>query len=579
MKKTVLFFLWLTVSLSAWAQQPVNEKCGTIPSLEYRKQHDLFFINHKVPATRNASTGYDTSGYVIVPVVFHVVYLQSDSANQNIHDTIIWSQMDVLNEDFLRMNADAVNTLPIFDSIAVNTGIHFQLATFDPLGNPTNGITRTSTTTSHLLTPLTNSVKSNATGGKDPWPTDQYLNIWVCDMSFMGNPIVLGYAQFPGDNPATDGVVLQYNYVGATLDPGTAPNNLGRTATHESGHWFGMRHIWGDGGCGIDDGIMDTPDSDAASQTNCILTANNCDDAGNTFWGSLDPVDMVQNYMDYSEDGCMNAYTREQMHRMWYYIVNDRYDLFTSAGCGTSPLNGYAVSKRISCPGNCDGSATVYPVEGTAPFSYLWNDLLLQDSSTAVGLCKGMYTVRVIDADNDTIFMNAWVNGPDFLVPTIISVGTPCATCTTGSITVNANGGVPPYMYALNSGTPQASNQFTGLTPGNYLITVTDSCGNMFSDSVTVQNTIGINEIISESILQVAPNPAQHEINISVVNQGEFIQKVQLFNNIGQEVYQSVLNQQMNKFNIPVHQFENGMYVLTVQTTENTFQTKIIVKK
>lgn len=579
MKKTLLFSFLLGTGLTGFAQQPVHEKCATMPSLEYRKQHDPFLINYQAPSLRTALTGYDTSGYLIVPVVFHVVYLQSDSANQNIHDTILWSQLDVLNEDFQRLNADTINTLPIFDSIAVNTGTRFQLATQDPLGNPTNGITRTSTTTSHLLTPLNNSVKANATGGKDPWPTDQYLNIWVCDMSFLGQPIVLGYAQFPGDNPATDGVVLQYNYTGRTFDPGTAPNNLGRTATHEVGHWFGMRHVWGDGACGIDDGILDTPDAAAESQTNCVLTANSCNDAGNTFWGGTNPVDMVQNYMDYSADGCMNIYTREQMHRMWDRIVMERYNLFTSNGCGTPALNGYAVAKRVSCPGNCDGWATIYPVSGTAPFTYLWNDAMMQDSSTATGLCKGMYTVRIIDADNDTIFMNAYINGPDFLVPAIATTGTPCGTCTTGTITVNANGGVQPYMYSLNSGTPQTSNQFTGLTPGNYLVTVTDSCGNMFSDSVTVQNTIGIYEYDMQSNILVAPNPAQHEVNITVFDQGEFIQQVQMFNSVGQTVYQFSPSQLINKINISVNALEDGMYILSIHTGDRIQQTKVVIRK
>jgi hypothetical protein len=579
MKKRILVLVLVVSGFSALAQLPVNDKCATMPSLEYRKTHDVHFSKHEHVRLRDVNSGFDTSGYIIVPVVFHVVYNTSDSVNQNIHDSIIWSQVNVLNDDFMRTNADAINTLPVFDSIAVNTGIRFQLATFDPLGNPTNGITRTATTQSHLLSPLNNSVKSNSSGGKDPWPTNEYYNIWVCDMSFNGSPIVLGYAQFPGDNPATDGVVLQYNYVGKTLDPGTAPNNLGRTATHETGHWFGMRHVWGDGACGVEDGIDDTPDSDAASQTNCLLTANNCDDSQNTFWGGYDPVDMVQNYMDYSEDGCMNLYTRGQMHRMWYYLVSDRYGLFSSDGCGTPALNGYCVTKRISCSGSCDGSATVYPVEGSAPFSYLWNDVLAQDSSTAVGLCRGMYTVRIIDADNDTIFMNAWVNGPHFIVPSITATGAPCSTCNSGSITVSANGGVQPYMYSINNGTPQTGNQFTALVPGNYLITVTDSCGNVWNDSVTVQNTVGVDEIINTSGISVAPNPAQNEVTVVAKSQGEFIQQVHLYNSLGQVVYILTTENLTSAIQIPVLGFEDGMYVLVITTSENTFQSKLIISK
>ena len=126
----------------------------------------------------------------------------------------------------------------------------------DPNGNATSGITRTSTTVNGFGT--NDAVKFDAQGGKDAWPAGEYLNFWVCNIG--GG--ILGYAQFPGGSLATDGVVNGYQYTG-TIGTATAPFDLGRTATHEVGHWLNLRHIWGDGGCGIDDFVADTPESDA----------------------------------------------------------------------------------------------------------------------------------------------------------------------------------------------------------------------------------------------------------------------------------------------------------------------------
>ena len=142
------------------------------------------------------------------------------------------------------------------------------MATIDPNGAATNGITRTSTSVSAFGT--NDEMKFNSSGGKDAWPASDYLNMWVCDIS--GG--ILGYAQFPGGNPATDGVVMDYQYFG-TIGTATAPFDLGRTTTHEVGHWLNLRHIWGDGNCNADDFVSDTPTSDAANY-GCATTHTSC---------------------------------------------------------------------------------------------------------------------------------------------------------------------------------------------------------------------------------------------------------------------------------------------------------------
>ncbi|MCB0686145.1 MAG: zinc metalloprotease [Saprospiraceae bacterium] len=282
--------------------------------LEMIEKHTREFLNNP---------NRDVTGVITIPVVVHVVW---NTSTENLSDAQIQTQIDVLNEDFRRLNADASNTPSVFLGVAADTEIEFCLATVDPNGNATNGITRTQTSSTSFST--NNNVKFNATGGHDAWPSGQYLNIWVCDLS--GG--LLGYAQFPGGNSATDGVVCDYLYFG-TIGTATPPYHLGRTATHEVGHWLNLRHIWGDGGCSVDDLVSDTPLAGSANFTGAPCTfpgPNTC----NT--GAGDLPDMFQNYMDYSDDACMNLYTSGQTDRMraLFEPGGFRASLLTSNGCG-----------------------------------------------------------------------------------------------------------------------------------------------------------------------------------------------------------------------------------------------------
>lgn len=332
MRKYLFAFGFALLALSSGAQ--TLDRCATMPHLaekinqnpelqqrmeasearaaEWRAQHPQF-----------KTTG--GGGVLTIPVVVHVLY---KNAQQNITDAQIFSQLDVLNADYRKLNADTANRRSMFDTLATDMEIEFCLASVDPNGNATTGINRVSTSGGSLLgyfNPLTDDAKSAASGGADPWPSDQYLNIWVCDLF----PIVLGYAQFPGEDPTTDGVVIGFNYFG-TLGTVTAPYNGGRTTSHEVGHWLGLRHIWGDDDCPVDDFVDDTPRSDAANQGGCLLTENSCVDS------IYDYPDMVENYMDYSDDGCMNMLTHGQKARVWSFLNTDRAGLFNSQGCNTT---------------------------------------------------------------------------------------------------------------------------------------------------------------------------------------------------------------------------------------------------
>ncbi|MBL4662580.1 MAG: T9SS type A sorting domain-containing protein, partial [Flavobacteriaceae bacterium] len=230
---------------------------------------------------------------------------------------------DVLNEDFRRLNADADGTW----SQAADTQIEFCMASVDPSGAATTGITRKSTTQNDWYYSQ-NNMKKSAQGGIDPWNTSEYLNMWTVPKILRDNgATILGYAQFPGGNAATDGVVMGYNYFG-NIEQVSPPFHLGRTTTHEVGHFLNLRHIWGDGGCGVDDFVSDTPESDLQN-FGCNPTHVSCS-----------TVDMVQNYMDYSDDSCMNLFTQGQTDRMRVILLPGgvRAALGASDKCGPPPL-------------------------------------------------------------------------------------------------------------------------------------------------------------------------------------------------------------------------------------------------
>lgn len=256
---------------------------------------------------------------ITIPVVVHVVYRL---AAENVSDAQIQSQIDVLNADFRKMNADWTSTPAAFQSVVADAEIQFCLAVRDPSGNATTGITRTSTTVTSFST--NNDVKRTANGGKDPWPSSSYLNIWVCKLG--GG--LLGYAQFPGGSAATDGVVITYTGFGNT---GTAasPYNLGRTATHEVGHWLNLYHIWGDDGtaCTGSDLVGDTPNQADENYGCPTFPTVSCSNGPNG--------DMWMNYMDYTDDACMYMFTAGQKTRMQalFGAGGARVSLLSSLGC------------------------------------------------------------------------------------------------------------------------------------------------------------------------------------------------------------------------------------------------------
>lgn len=260
---------------------------------------------------------------ITLPVVVHVVWRTSV---ENISDAQIHSQIEVLNEDFRLLNAGFNNTPSAFANLAADIEVEFCLASIDPDGNPTTGITRTQTDIDNIGE--TEDWYSTFYGGKDAWDVERYINIWVCDI---GEDGTLGFASIPetADPPESDGLVIGHQYFGRV---GTASssefNNLGRTVTHEMGHYFNLEHLWGpdEGGCEEDDFVNDTPNQ--FEDSFACPTFPLFDDC--TFDG--DGLQFM-NFMDYSDDICMTMFSQGQKLRMLAALNGARSGLIDAQAC------------------------------------------------------------------------------------------------------------------------------------------------------------------------------------------------------------------------------------------------------
>lgn len=411
--------------LPVMANGQVSEVCGTMHSLQA-----LLGANPGLAArmagiefhTQQAIAGSAAGEDVVyrIPLVVHVVY---NNPAANISTAQIQSQIQALNANFRRTIPDASSTIPQFQGVAADCEIEFCLATVDPFGAPTTGITRTPSAIS-VFNALTNGVKFTSSGGRDAWPTSQYLNIWVCENISVPGGSLVGYAQFPGGPAATDGVVMCYWAFGTTgnLNPNYP---LGRVPVHEVGHWLNLRHIWGDAYCG-DDFVADTP-AQAGPSTGC-----------NTSQFSCGGLNMVQNYMDYSPDTCRNLFTLGQKARMRAQLAvgGPRASLLTSpATCTSGPgpaalyqLNQAAAGLTINgvlattntpavttVPVGSAATVAFTSAPGGRPFDCLFSPAALVPAGVGAYVTAAGQIVNVNVSAPGTVFLNSGTLAPALL--------------------------------------------------------------------------------------------------------------------------------------------------------------------
>lgn len=271
-----------------------------------------------------------TGKLVTLPVVVHVI--DYSPALIPVSDEKILSQLLVLNEDYRKRNTDHQKTPEEFRHLVADVGIEFRLATIGPNGQPTTGIIRTDGEVTGWdgeypqdHTPIEElALYFTELGGQDAWPSDQYLNIWIADLSDRTGELGLpGYAQLPGTDPRVDGVVIDPRAFGAVA-PLHEHHQLGRTATHEIGHWLNLSHVFAtNDDCLSTDHVADTPTAKSSYSDFPTHPRSSC--------GSND---MFMNFMDYVDDGAMYMFTEGQKERMLevFGVDGERRALYENSG-------------------------------------------------------------------------------------------------------------------------------------------------------------------------------------------------------------------------------------------------------
>lgn len=315
--------LCLFIALSSKGQ--AWQKCAT-PKLDSHSPGAITQFESWLQKRISSLAGRQEEDVVTLPVVVHVIHRgESVGTGTNISFDQIASQMDVLNEDYRMTHPYVEDTEERFSGLATDMQVEFVLAKRDPEGLPTNGIIRVRGPETWYEFPDNVRLKSLSY-----WPAEDYINIWVAPI---GDNFI-GWAQFPqstlpglensSENELTDGVVIDYEYFGRVGNLNEA--SRGRTLTHEIGHFLGLRHIWGDGNCDVDDYVSDTPVQDSPNYS--CGTRESCTSH-----------DMVQNFMDYTSDQCMTLFTQEQKTRARTVLASSprRRSLLTSKG-GLAPV-------------------------------------------------------------------------------------------------------------------------------------------------------------------------------------------------------------------------------------------------
>lgn len=541
---TVFLFTGLiAATTNAWSQ-PVERICGHDHLLktavesnpDFLQQYDDIFQAAK--ATGLAERRDDST--LVVQVVFHILYDPADPY-QYITDDLIHSQLEALNRDFNRRNADTVNTRDIFLDRTGRANIKFVLA--KKVGEQCkNAIIRKEFEPPAFFLPilLDPFIKDDLFGGSSAWNTNKYLNIWVANLNtdpeaqgFLGGyAFIPGYAELLGLPKRHDGVVIDFRFFGQNnpyiteVEPGFGRYSKGRTTVHEVGHWLGLRHTWGDLGtldpslgCTSDDGISDTPNEQVPYSAigYCADTiANSCDE------GPGDLPDMFENYMNYSSDECYNMFTREQSR------VN------------RGALQGYRAGTQFDYP---------YPVTDSYARSVPEGETLsicfeLEDCYTVAGALSGQF------CGSDSSYASAQGSA-------VLMNGMNCITYTAGA-----------YVEG------QDVDEFCVLT---YNAHFNEYDTTRFS--ITIQENLALPVIESDVAngLSVYPNPSSGKVFLLAEPLAESM-KVRIFDALGSEVHTDVLPAGTGQWTFDLSDSPAGLYVLRFESAGTTTFEKVMLR-
>lgn len=369
---------------------PPHRTCAT-EEVNSRIQEELKRLNpgYNTARSTNSAPAYTlrtgaTNVTYTLPVIVHVIHNgEAVGTGYNINALQIKSQLDVLNEDYRNTNADGALTPSVYQPVRADMEVQFVPAKYDPNGNllAEPGIDRVNRNTKGFTAPPYGTAAGNTAYIDNTikpatyWDPSRYINIWVMDI----NGGILGYAQFPnntaglgglntsGGLASTDGVVISYvaygsraKYPSGNYGTGTNPYDKGRTLSHELGHWFSLRHIWGDGACATDY-CADTPTQQAANFGCVTFPHVTCSNVTG---------DMSMNYMDYSDDACLYMFTQAQKARLQAVMaVTPRRSELAASAVGCPSL---VAATATNSGAACAGTSITLSATGPAGATYAW---------------------------------------------------------------------------------------------------------------------------------------------------------------------------------------------------------------
>ena len=602
LKSFKLSLLFLSATIFANAQ---DTRCPITADLAWMQTHapDRYqrFIN-----LENFTANYvnqnarliNGNGLIVIPVVVHVLHRgEIEGTGFNISMAQIQSQIDVLNKDYRRLNDDRVNTPTGFLPVASDFTIQFQLACIDPNGNPTNGVVRKYTSKSNFYFSIRSSdgtpdeetigIKVSSTGDA-AWPTDHYLNIWVCNLA--GD---LGYSTFPADYsayPQFDGIVIRTTAFGTTGNV-SAPYNLGRTATHEIGHWLNLRHLNGDAFCG-DDFVADTP-AEQLVETICRTypsTWNLCNQS--------DPSAMFMNFLEFTPDNCMNLFTNGQRTRI--------RAVFATGGPRASGLNGFfgfaGQPTSISCKGTLIVSPMCVPVtwnvSGQAYINSGQNTNKIELVATSNGTAHVTATWGNYTASTD---VSVSVSGP-LVAFTLQPLDPNHQFCTnsfgnTVQIEPEPIDGVTSFQWGYSS----SQNHIPPTVlkdPGTYDYDYIFTRGGQYQLFARPENSCGLGNVETLDItvstwcglggFSVSPNPAQDFATISNTtsnskvdntNSQTLIYKIRIIDATGATRSSYEFQTGIRSTKISLANLNSGLYLVSVFDGQQWYSKQLVVQK
>ncbi|HNW89817.1 MAG TPA: M43 family zinc metalloprotease [Bacteroidales bacterium] len=642
MKK--LFILAILIALTGTFATNVQaqRKCGTMEYLELQKADDpgldLRMQNYEQALQQWIEKNQDyinsAKGTVTVPVVVHIVY---NTTAQNISDTRVQEQIDVLNRDYAGLNT---HSMQAFSSLLkVNTDLQFCLAQRTPSGAATTGIERRQTTVTSFSY-SNNGVKYYSTGGLDAWDPTKYMNIWVCPL---GNGLC-GYAQFPtsGVN-ATFGVVIHYEYFGVT--GATAPYNLGGTTTHEIGHCFNLYHIWGDdnGKCTGSDYCTDIPNqANYTYGAHTGVLTDNCT--------STSPGIQYMNFMDYSDDISYANFTPNQKSRIAALFTSGGllYSLSLSDGCTPPSTGSCGTPSGLGATGITTTTATLnwnavsgassyniqYRQSGTTPYTTTTStttskaisgltagttyEFAVQAVCSVTGSYSGLTTFTTLTAggctDNyesnntlataKTIPVNTAINA---LIGTSIDVDYYKFSNTSAQKKIKVTLTNLPADYDLllyksngttliaasqSSGTNSESIVYNNAKAGTYVLKIYGysgaySASSCYTLTASISSTSwkGLEEVMDEADtprdIMIYPNPANDNLNVTYNAEGDGDVQISIYDLAGRLMNTNNFSatKGLNDYSMNVSALAKGLYVLTLKNGTTLFNQKLIIDK